>query len=130
MASLPLTLPDEQKVDEAWKYAQVQLELFPNAVSYAVASLLCYRRAHQSEGDDRTTIFRDQVQYFEQARAAYTQLPATHQSHPQIKAVMGLGYEAAALALYRLEDEARHWKCVTRPSLLIRTHPRVGRFWA
>src|SRR5262249_55987763 len=44
-ASIPLTLPHEDRLDEAWEYARHQLDLIPNVVSYAVASLLCFGRA-------------------------------------------------------------------------------------
>jgi tetratricopeptide (TPR) repeat protein len=78
--------------------------LFPNAVSYAVASLLRYQQARQSEGDARAALFKEQARYFGQAREEYARLPPEHQAHPTIKHVMGLGCEAAAFALCLSDD--------------------------
>jgi tetratricopeptide (TPR) repeat protein len=103
LAALPLHLPSEGRLPEAWEYVQAQVELFPNAVSYAVASLLCYHRGLADE-DARTSLFKEQAQYFDRAREEYARLPPAHQDHAGIKAVMGLGYEAAALALHRSGD--------------------------
>jgi tetratricopeptide (TPR) repeat protein len=59
LAPLPLNLMSEGRLPEAWEYVQAQVELFPNAVSYAVASLLRYQQARQSEGDARAALFKE-----------------------------------------------------------------------
>jgi hypothetical protein len=105
LAALPLTLPGQGRLAEAWEYVQLQLELFPNAVTSAVASLLCYHRAHQAEGEARAALLAEQVRSFERAREEYARLPAGHREHPEIQAIMGRGNEAAALALRGAGDE-------------------------
>jgi tetratricopeptide (TPR) repeat protein len=104
LAPLPLNLAGQGKLQEAWEYVQAQLELFPNPVSHAVASLLYYHQALQDEGAARTSLFDKQAQYFAQAREGYARLPALYQNHREIKAVMGPGYEAAAFARYYAGD--------------------------
>jgi tetratricopeptide (TPR) repeat protein len=105
LAPLPLNLPGQGRLQEAWEYVQAQLELFPNAVSYALASILCNKRARQAEGDARVRLYKEQAQYFDRAREEFARLPAGHQCHPEIKEVMGLGYEVAVLALHRSGNE-------------------------
>ncbi len=105
LAPLPLNLPGQGRLQEAWEYVQAQLDLFPNAVSYALASILCNKRARQAEGDARVSLCNEQAQYFARAREEYARLPTGHQGHPEIKEVMGLGYEVAVLALHRSGDE-------------------------
>jgi tetratricopeptide (TPR) repeat protein len=99
LADRPLRLASEGRLPEAWEYVQAQLELFPNAVSYALASLLSYQQGRQAEGDPRVALFGEQARFFERAREEYARLPPEHQAHPTIRAVIGMGYEAAAFAL-------------------------------
>jgi tetratricopeptide (TPR) repeat protein len=106
LAPLPLTLPSQGRLHEAWEYVQAQLELFPNAVTFAVASLLCYHRAHQVEEEASKALVKEQAEYFRRAREEYARLSSVHQNHPEIRAVMGLGYEAAAFAMHCAGEEA------------------------
>jgi tetratricopeptide (TPR) repeat protein len=107
LAPLPLHLAAEGKMQEAWEYVRAQLELFPNAVSYCVASLLSYHQGRKVEGEARRNLFSEQMQYFEQAQENYERLPPGPRSNPRIKAVLGLGYEAAAYTLYLSRDRTR-----------------------
>jgi tetratricopeptide (TPR) repeat protein len=105
LAPLLLQLLSEGRLQEAGVYVQAQLELFPNVVSHAIASLLCYRRAGQAEGKTRMGLFEEQMRYFDQAREEYTRLPPAQQSYPQIKVVLEWAYEDAAFALYLSGDQ-------------------------
>lgn len=104
LAPLPLNLAAQGKIEDAWEYACAQVELFPNAVSYAIASYLRYHQARQAEGDAKTALFKEQMIYIERAREEYARLPPAQQQHPKIKDAIGLGYEAAAHALYLTGD--------------------------
>jgi tetratricopeptide (TPR) repeat protein len=101
LVPLPLNLADQGRLADAWEYAQAQLELWPNVVSYAVASSLCYQRAFQVEGDTRKNNLREQAQYFDRAREEYARLPAAHRDYPVIREIMGLAYEDEMSALLR-----------------------------
>jgi hypothetical protein len=101
LAPLPINLAAQGRLADAWEYAQAQLELWPNAVSFAVASIVCSQRARHAEGDAKTSLLREQAQYSDRAREEYERLPAAHQNHPEIRDVMGLVYETEAWALYR-----------------------------
>ncbi len=101
LARLPLSLLARGKLDDAWAYAQAQIELFPNAVSFAVASLICFYRARHAEGEAKRRLVKEQLQCFERAHAEFPRLPSSHQHHAKIREVVEEGYEAAAFALYR-----------------------------
>lgn len=100
LGGLPLSLSFQGRPQEAWEYAQAQVALFPNAVSYAVASVLCYQRALHADEDARTSLVKEQSHYFDRAREEYARLPPSHRDHADVKDFMGLGYQAAAWALY------------------------------
>jgi tetratricopeptide (TPR) repeat protein len=104
LASLPLNLLEQGRLQEALEYSRAQVELFPNAVSYAVASLLRYHQGRQSEGDARAAFFQEQAFFFDQAREEFAKMPAAHQEHPVIKGVLGLGYEVLGYALHLSGD--------------------------
>jgi tetratricopeptide (TPR) repeat protein len=99
LAPVPLQMSAQGQPDEAWRYAQTQIELFPNAVSYAVASWLCYHKGWLAKGKERARLFADQARYFAQAQEDYANLPDAHRAHPHIREVIGLAYVAAACAL-------------------------------
>ncbi len=103
--ALPLAMPQEGKLEEAWEYVRHQLELLPHPVTYLVASLLCFHRAcAAAKAEDQTRLLKDQTRFFDQARAAYGHLPSPHQAHQKIRDLMALGFEAAASGLRRLGD--------------------------
>jgi tetratricopeptide (TPR) repeat protein len=110
-AALPLEMPKRGQLEEAWEYVQAQLELYPNAVSYAVASVLCNLRARDAGAEDRSRLFAEQDRLFSRAQEALALLPDTHRTHPEIKAVFGVAYQAMALALadQNQDEEALRW---------------------
>lgn len=109
LSAWPLHLAGEGKLEEAWEYVQRQLEIVPNVVSKALASILSYHRARLTDESVQQELYREQLSYFDKARADYAMLP-TDQVHPGIRDVMILGYEAAAMALLGMGDSEAAWK--------------------
>ncbi len=103
LSAWPLHLAGEGKLEEAWEYVQRQLEIVPNVVSKALASILSYHRARLTDESVQQELFREQLNYFDKARADYAMLPR-HQGDAGIRDVMILGYEAAAMALLGMGD--------------------------
>jgi tetratricopeptide (TPR) repeat protein len=107
-AALPLTLPQEGRLDEAWEYARQQLEWIPHPVTYVSASLVCFHRASAAVGpEERRRLLQEQVHYFEETRRSFGGLPPDQQNHPQLRGYVALCYEAAAFGLLRLGDRRR-----------------------
>jgi tetratricopeptide (TPR) repeat protein len=109
LAPLPLHLAAHGHFDKAWEYVQAQLELFPNAVTSTVASLLYYHKARHAEREERSRLIDEQLRLFAHAREEFARLSDAHRTHAKMRAVMGLAYEAAgyALDLVGRKEEAR-----------------------
>jgi tetratricopeptide (TPR) repeat protein len=95
----------EGRLEDAWQYVKEQVELFPNAVSYALAAVVCYQRARTSEGATRASLFETQGDYFTLARKEFARLPGAHQQHHEIRAALGLGYGMEVLRLSHSETK-------------------------
>jgi tetratricopeptide (TPR) repeat protein len=107
VAALPLTLPAQGRLEEAWEYVRHLLELLPHPVTYMAASVVCFHRASKAEGEERRRLLEEQVGYFYEAWRTYRDLPHEQQNHPDLRAYMALCLEAAALGLRKLGDKIR-----------------------
>ena len=107
-AALPLTLPSQGKLDEAWEYILLQLDSFRHPVTELVASILCLHRsvtALTQEEQDRC--IEEQYGYFERARSAFDSLPESQRKSHDFRELMELGFRAMINSLVRLGDLAR-----------------------
>ena len=103
----PLILPSQGRLPEAWEYVSYLLELAPNAVTYMVASIVCFFRASQVQGDDRLTLHREQIRYFDAAWLAFRAFPDIRQRDTGMHLVMSICIDPASLALMRLGDTTK-----------------------
>jgi hypothetical protein len=84
---------------------QAQLEVFPNPISKAVASIICAHKARHAEGAEQARFWAEQSRLFSEARRDFSAWPDVYRSDARIREVMQLGYRSAALALSR---QGRH----------------------
>jgi tetratricopeptide (TPR) repeat protein len=92
-------------IAQAWEYVSAQLDLFPNPVSKAIASLLSNHMARRTDGQEKAARVAEQVRFFREARDEFGSLSDAQKAHPLIKEVMQWGYKA--LALLRLSEGKR-----------------------
>jgi tetratricopeptide (TPR) repeat protein len=94
----PFHLLDEGNLEEAWRYAQVQVERFPNAVSHSVASIVLYHKGRVATLAEQAVLFAEQSRLFELARRDFTSLPDKLRSNSELRAVILFGFEATTYA--------------------------------
>jgi tetratricopeptide (TPR) repeat protein len=126
LVALPLQMSARGKLDQAWEYVQVQLELFPNAASTAAASLVCYHLARNAGANERLRYFTEQARLFERAREEFSRLPEAHRAHPEVKMVLEMGYDAAVFALMK---QGRHDDALRLCDEAIAFAPPSFTFW-
>lgn len=86
----PMRLQAQGRVSEAWEYALVQLQALPNAVNYAVASLLCPAQSRPNAEGNGAPSREEQQRYLERAAQLHAQMPPELRSHPEIKFLLAL----------------------------------------
>ncbi len=113
--ALPLSLPRQGKVDEAWEYVTQLLESLPHPMTELVASLICFHRAvSTTHADERRRLIDEQCRHFENARTGFDGLSTAVQRFPESRELMALGFEALALALWQSGEFNRAlavWNC-------------------
>ena len=102
----PLRLPSQGYLDDAWEYAQHQIELIPHVITFTTASVVCYRRAAASRMQEQEQLFRQQIGYMEQAWEHYQRLSEADQSYADVKPYVALGLVMAAHVWLELSDPA------------------------
>jgi len=102
----PLRLPSQGCLDEAWEYVQHQVELIPHPITFATASIVCYRRAAASSGQEQKQLFGQQIRYMEQSWESYQQLSETDQAYADVRPYVSLGLVTAAHAWLELDNPA------------------------
>ncbi len=106
-AACPLTLQSQGRVAEAWEYVQHQLVALSHPVTYVTASIVSYHRASTATSEERRKRFEEQLAFIEQAWDAYQKLPQDQRTHPDMRAYMAFGLEAAATTWLRLGNKQR-----------------------
>lgn len=107
LAAVPLNLVREGNLEEGWDYVQHQLDLVPNAVTFIVASLVCYDRASAASGEVRRGLYQEQLRYFDDASRAYGELSSEPARFPELRLLMSWANQAAAFGMLRLSDADR-----------------------
>jgi tetratricopeptide (TPR) repeat protein len=107
-AGYPLSLGARGDPDEAWRHVQYQLKETPSAATYLTASLI---RSHQAsralDAEQRRLLFEEQIGYFEEGRRRFQQLPDAIQHSQNLRDILVLCFESAAMALSRWENPQR-----------------------
>ncbi|AWM40918.1 hypothetical protein GobsT_05130 [Gemmata obscuriglobus] len=106
-AALPLSLPAMGRLDEAWEYVQYQLKEIDHAITHVSASLVCHRRASQTEEGLQQELLGEQIKHFENGWKRYQEMPKAFQQDPDLCLYMSLCFEAAAFAHWKLNANAR-----------------------
>jgi tetratricopeptide (TPR) repeat protein len=99
-ATFTVSLANKGDIAAAWEYVKFQLELFPNPVSKALASLLCNHDARRAQGQEKAQLLARQERLFREAREDFARLSDAQQADRWLREVMQLGYKALALALH------------------------------
>jgi tetratricopeptide (TPR) repeat protein len=104
-AALPLNLPQEGRIDEAWEYTQYQMEIIPNPLAYVNASLLSFYQSSEATGQLREVWSRRQIEYFDQGWELYEQLSDKDKQYEPVASLIALGLESIPFAYLRLGDK-------------------------
>jgi tetratricopeptide (TPR) repeat protein len=107
LTALPLLLSARGDFDEAWKYVQYQLKEIPHAVTCLTASLVRFHQAVKALDVEQQRLFDEQIDYFEEGRRRFQQLPEVIQKDQDLRDFMVLCFESASLALNRWGDPKR-----------------------
>ncbi|QJW95596.1 hypothetical protein FTUN_3146 [Frigoriglobus tundricola] len=106
-AAQPLLLRSQDRLAEAWEYAQCQVELVPHPVTFVTASIICYHRACTAHAEDRKTHFAEQLAFVEKAWDVYQKLDLMQQNHPDMRAYVAFGLELAGTMGLRQGNKQR-----------------------
>lgn len=107
-AAYLLSLAGQDRVSEAWEYAQYQLKALPNAVTFMTASMIRFQQANAMKGElEAEGLYREQIQYFEEAWRRYHQLPPKVRDFPLVREYMSLCFEIVIMGLQRTGQSER-----------------------
>jgi tetratricopeptide (TPR) repeat protein len=119
----PLWLPSVGKLDEAWNYIQIQLKEIAHPITVIAASILRFRMASVSHGDEQRVLLKDQLEYFEKGWAAYQKMGPALRDNPDLRSLMRVCFEFAAFALWKLDLDKDAIKVATEG---IRFNPKYA----
>ena len=100
-------LPVEGRREEAFEYLQFVLREIEHPVAEIAASMLYYRKASESDGDERQAYLKQQIAYFHEAWDGFRKLPESHRKDGRIREIMSFCLELAAFAYLKLHDNER-----------------------
>jgi hypothetical protein len=98
MSALPLELIGKGLITEAGEFIDAQLEVFPNPVSHALASLLRYFLAQDADDEAKRRLLTEQKAHLRQAADGLTKWDLEQPAHPGLAQVFDLATQAASLA--------------------------------
>ena len=106
-AGLPLRLAGQGRLAEAWEYVTYHLELCPTAVTHMIASVVSFYRGSEQTGEEREKRYLVQARHFDEAWQQFRELPERIQREPDVREVMELAFDRAAMGLLRLGEKDR-----------------------
>ncbi|WP_088258247.1 hypothetical protein [Fimbriiglobus ruber] len=103
-AIYPQLLASRGRLDEAWEYVRYQLEEINHPTVQISASIVCYRKASLTTGEEETRLLEEQAKFFESAWAGYQQMPLAFQKNALLREYMSLCFGMVAFALWKRGD--------------------------
>lgn len=101
----------DDRLDEATEYVQYLIDALPQAFTFAVASFVCHRCLHKPGigADERAGYAKRQVEYLNEARRRFQELPLDVRQKSHVRAYLALVMVAAAetFQLVGLPDGAK-----------------------
>ena len=112
-----------QDQEGAWAYCKHLLELVPHPLVSSAASLICYHRAWDAPELEKSSLFRQQLELFEDAEAQALQLPPDTVAGDEVRFLIALSVQAAALTYARVDKLARAYELAELAVTLVPTNP-------
>ncbi len=97
-AATPLNLLSQGRVTEARECVRYRLDQLPHPVTYTTAALVGYRQFTAASGEDRQRRFDELLASVKEAWNTFQKLPATQQTHQDMRAYMAFAFEIAAVS--------------------------------
>jgi hypothetical protein len=98
-------LTGEGQFADAIRYGQLLAKSLPHPVVSAAVSVVFLQKARLRAEAEREPIFKEQLRWFEASRTGYQDLLKVERANHDVRDLMVLAYDAAAMAHLQLGDE-------------------------